>query len=312
MTGWQFACPICQATLEDESGEEKRCAQCGHTYRCEQGIWRMLPAERQAAYSRFIREYEIIRREEGRGSNASDYYRALPYRDLSGRMAGDWHIRAESFRTLLREVVEPLEKSRGRPLHILDLGAGNGWLSYRLAERGHDLAAVDLQTNALDGLGAYSHYPMSFTPLQAEFDALPFTGGQADLIVFNASFHYSTHYEKSLSEAGRVLAPGGWLAILDTPIYHQSVSGEQMVGERQAQFTRQYGFPSDALTSENYLTYDRLDQLGKSCGLRWHFSEPDYGLKWKLRPWIARIRGSREPARFFVIYAEKNLSADSR
>ena len=45
---------------------------------------------------------------------------------------------------------------------------------------------------------------------------------------------------------------------------------------------------SDALSSENYLTYDRLEVLGKRLGLRWRTVEPWYGLRWAIRPWIAR------------------------
>ena len=48
----------------------------------------------------------------------------------------------------------PLPERTERALRILDLGAGNGWMSYRLALQGHLPIAVDLLTNDRDGLGA--------------------------------------------------------------------------------------------------------------------------------------------------------------
>jgi SAM-dependent methyltransferase len=139
------------------------------------------------------------------------------------------------------------------------------------------------------------------TPVQAEFDRLPFDRGQADLAIFNASLHYSTNYETTLREALRVLREDGWLVILDSPVYRDPASGEQMVREREAYFERAYGFPSNALPSENYLTFERLEQLKAALDLRWAFLKPFYGWRWTLKPWWARLRASREPAQFLVI-----------
>jgi SAM-dependent methyltransferase len=164
---------------------------------------------------------------------------------------------------------------------------------------------VDLLTNPLDGLGAWVHYDAGFVPVQAEFEHLPFQARQMDFAVFNASLHYSTGYEKTLGEAWRVVRPGGILVIVDTPIYHRAESGEQMVREREAHFKEVAGFASDALASENFLTDERLAALGRTLGVRWHAHTPGYGLEWALRPWKARLRGTREPARFAVVWAEK-------
>src|SRR6185295_14499000 len=98
-----------------------------------------------AYYARFMHDYETIRQSEGRGGDHADAYRALPYA-VTGRWSADWAIRASSFETLIERIIAPRETSV--PLSILDVGAGNGWLSNRLAGRGHHVAAVDLQTNS--------------------------------------------------------------------------------------------------------------------------------------------------------------------
>ena len=261
----------------------------------------MLLPEREALFNEFIHEYETVRQAEQRGSQDPAYYRSLPQHDLSGRMRADWRIRAASYAALVRDIVRPMSRLLRRPLSVLDLGAGNGWLSNRLAGAGHHLCAVDLATNDFDGLGCFRFYETAFTPVQAEFDHLPFPDQAVDLVIFNASFHYSPDYLHTLREARRVLAPAGSLVILDTPFYHDPASGRQMVREREALFTRQFGFPSNALHSENYLTYARLQDLGKVLHLRWRMITPYYGWRWLVRPLAARLRGRREPARFHLV-----------
>jgi SAM-dependent methyltransferase len=184
---------------------------------CRDGIWRFLPPDRQVYYEQFMREYQTVRQAEGRGSTDAGYYRSLPFVDLTGQFSADWQIRARSFRTFLSDVLQPMERTLQRPLRVIDLGAGNGWLSYRLAQRSHYVAAVDLIDNPFDGLGAHVYYDAAFTPVQAEFDRLPLTDSYIDLAIFNASLHYATRYETTLGEALRVLQPAGQIVILDSP-----------------------------------------------------------------------------------------------
>jgi SAM-dependent methyltransferase len=305
---FEFACPQCRSPLQKIGPDELRCSQDGGNYPRIEGIWRLLAPGRLAYFYQFIREYETVRESEGRGSQDGEYYRALPYVDLSGRLSRDWTIRARSYKALIGRFLAPLEKLRNRPLKILDVGAGNCWLSNRLAQRGHLVASLDLLTNSSDGLGSHIFYDTQFTPLQAEFDCLPFKDAQADLLVFNASLHYSTSFETTLGEAQRVLRPHGQLVIADTPIYHNPDSGRQMVSERERQFSERYGFPSNALRSENFLTHERLEGLAKSLGIHWQIIVPDYGLGWKLSRLRNRLRARREPAEFLLLIGHPSSS----
>jgi SAM-dependent methyltransferase len=305
-----FACPLCRTPLTGDTRVKEaglRCPADGTSYHKVDSIWRFLSPERAAYLQQFIREYSIVRRAEGRGSDDPGYYRVLPFEDRSGKFEQDWQIRAKSYQALVKEVVSPLEKRHERPLVALDMGAGNAWLSYRLAARGHCAAAVDLLTDAYDGLGAYVHYGVEFTPIQAEFDRLPLCRDQADLVIFNASFHYSTAYGATLAETLRVLRPAGRIVIMDSPVYQDGTSGAQMVREREQQFERAYGFPSNALPSESYLTYARLDELAHALGLGWDLVHPFYGWRWALRPWKARLRRQREPAEFLIAVGRREV-----
>jgi SAM-dependent methyltransferase len=256
------------------------------------------------AVAQFTREYTTVRRAEGWGSSDSAYYRALPFRDLTGRFPMIWRIRARSYSTFVERVLEPLEARTPR-MHVIDLGAGCGWLSNRLALRGHSVIAIDLLTDPFDGLGARRHYEVEIAALVAEFDHLPLPDDQVRLVIFNASLHYSTDLAKTLREALRVLREGGTLVILDSPMYVDPTSGQRMVQERQARFLATYGFASDALPSEHFVTPARLDELAIELGLAWEIHTPALDWRTSLGRTIGGLRARREPARFPVIVGKR-------
>jgi SAM-dependent methyltransferase len=254
--------------------------------------------------AQFVREYRTVRHAEGWGSAEPAYYRALPYRDLTGRYPHIWRIRARSYATFLSRVLRPLET--GTALRVADLGAGNGWLAHRLARRGHRVLALDVLDDALDGLGALqqdrgARQAAHLHPVLADFDHLPLRPAELDLAVFNASFHYSTDYARTLAETLRVLRPGGTLVILDSPMYSDPTSGARMVQERQARFLATYGFASDALACEHFVTPARLEALSTTLGLRWTVYRPTLDPRSSLSRIANGLRARREPARFPVI-----------
>jgi SAM-dependent methyltransferase len=181
-------------------------------------------------------------------------------------------------------------------------------MSYRLALLGHRPVAVDLMTDSRDGLSAAQHFSshlgVLFPCFQAELDNLPFADSQFDMAVFNASFHYSEDYRRTLAEALRCVKPGGAVVIADTAWYSSEASGAHMVAERQAAFVARFGTPSDAIRSLEFLTDERLRALQEHFGLRWQVHTPFYGLRWAMRPMVAKLRGKREPSAFRIYVAE--------
>jgi SAM-dependent methyltransferase len=284
------------------------CAACYFQMLNEDGIWKALPAVRKKHFQRFLREYQVVREAEGRGSRDPEYYLALPFQDLSGHNQQQWAIRSRTYSFLEQRILPEIEAHMARNLSVLDLGAGNGWLSYRLALRKHLPVAVDVFISDLDGLAAAMHYrkklPGLFPRFQAEVDRLPFADRQFDLAIFNASFHYSEDYFETLGEAIRCLRPGGTVIIADTAWYTADESGQRMLAERQSVFSEQYGFPSDAIPSLEYLTDERLAALEQQFGIHWKIYAPFYGMAWAMRPLAAKLKGKREPSRFRIYVAE--------
>ena len=294
-------CPACGAPA-GALDSIARCT-CGFAFEVREGIVGALAPERAAYYARFLEEYGAIRKQEGRGSGDPEFYLALPYRDRTGRNSGQWRMRARSFDYFAARVLPGL--AAGRRLDILDLGAGNGWMSYRLALEGHRPVAVDISTDAQDGLGAARHYVADgrarFPRFQAELERLPFEEGQFDLAVFNSSFHYATSYDRVLEEARRCSKRSGAVVILDTPIYRRFEHGARMREERHRDFAARYGFRSDSVPSMEFLDEATIEDLARRFSLAWRIYRPWYGLRWHARPLTARLRGRRPPSRFALL-----------
>jgi len=294
-------CPRCRTNID---GLE--CPKCAFHMQVSDGIIYALLPLRLQYFSQFIKDYERIRAAEGRGSQSEEYYLKLPYQDMTGRNSRQWEIRARSYDFLVRHVLKP-GMGYGK---ILDLGAGNCWMSFRLALAGYQPFAVDLLVNKYDGLAAASPYEERLSNrlprFQAELTRLPFQDEQFDVVIFNASFHYSEDYLATLSEALRCLKCGGRVIISDTPWYAREESGRQMVADRQAAFLQRFNTASNSVTSLEYLTDERLRMLEEKLSIRWSVHAPWYGFKWFMRPWLAWLRKHREPSRFRIYVAVKN------
>lgn len=296
-SGFVPVCPACRQPLESVSGARMRCPGDDVEVQCVGGVWRFLTPPRAEDERHFVDDYLRLRRDEGWGSDDAGYYRALPYRDTSGRYEEVWRIRAASYELLLRRILA------GGRLRIVDLGAGNCWLSWRLAQRGHLCAAVDLSDDDQDGLGAADRYAGAddFLRLQASFDQVPLADGSLDLVIFNGSLHYSTDLLCSLTEAKRLLGTGGRIVIMDSPVYLLERSGERMLRERSRQWHRHYGSGFGCHPGAGFLTRRRLRRLGQALGLHWTRWPLPLGWHWRLSPFVSLGLGRREPARFPLI-----------
>ena len=256
-----------------------------------------------SALTRFRTEYGAHRASEGRAHSDAELF-ALPYL-RTGPLAKQWSVRARTFEVFMRRIVAPAARTASRPLRMLDLGAGSGWLCHRLARVGGRAVAVDLRDDSVDGLGAAMPFLAvdlpGFERIVASFDALPVCDGEFDIVVFNASLHYATELHMVLDEARRVTRKGGRLAVLDSPFYEREADGRAMVDDKRRNASAQFGDRADALLSLpfiEFLTRERLDAASRGLGLAWRRHRVSYPLWYEARPYVARLRRRRPPSRF--------------
>lgn len=289
-----FACPECRTVVVSADELHVACESCSRSFERRDGVWRFLTAARAMQLDRFIRQYRSVREREGfRGVNA-DYYRRLPTVSRGDPHESDWQIRRETYHHLLGHVLAagPL------PLQVLDLGAGSGWLSHRLSALGHRAVAVDALDDEVDGLGAARHYATPFALVQADFDALPFAPGQFDLVIFNGSLHYAPDTAATLERAHRMLAPGGALVVMDSPMFRGDRDGSAMVGDKLRRFRIDCGLAGAIQQGLGYLTFAMLAAIAERLHLNPQFVPSKGPIGWRLRRTLARLRLRRAPAAF--------------
>jgi SAM-dependent methyltransferase len=248
-----------------------------------------------ASTAEFFRDYARHRAKEGRAHNIEEL-KQLPYL-RSGPLARQWAVRARTFDAFVEHVIEPA----GRPLAVLDLGAGNGWLSYRLAQMGHKAVALDIRDDDVDGLGAAARlrHEAPFECAHASFDDIPFATGRFDVTIFNASLHYAIDLKAVLAEAARVTRPRGVLAVLDSPFYTRVADGEAMVAEKRAHGAAVFGARSGTLLSRNFIEYLTRERLAAAYPQHfWTRRIVRYPLWYEMRPVFAALKRARRPSRF--------------
>ncbi|CAM4204137.1 class I SAM-dependent methyltransferase [Gillisia limnaea] len=87
---------------------------------------------------------------------------------------------------------------------VVDLGCGPGNVFANFAEKPKLLIGVDVAVNSLEF--AKKH---GYLPVLADASNLPFKSGFADTVILNAALHHCDDMAAVLSEAARILKPGG-------------------------------------------------------------------------------------------------------
>jgi SAM-dependent methyltransferase len=266
----------------------------------QDGILRALSDARHAALTAFLDQYRAVREQDGYRATAAAYFRALPATPPDDPQHHVWQVRRRSFERFQRMVAARF--GRGNPT-VLDLGAGNGWLSHRMACDGCRVVAVDVNDDDRDGLGAGRHYEVPFCRMQADFDDLPFAPRQFDVVVFNGALHYAANVRATLVRVASLVAPGGVIAVIDSPIFDCPAAGRAMRDRARDRFRREYGLSEPIDQGEGYLLFSALVDTARALGRTAHFFESRGDLRWALARVAGRVRHGIRPARFGVWWA---------
>ncbi len=102
-------------------------------------------------------------------------------------------------------------------VRYIDLGIGDGLLTMMLAEIAEKVTAVDHSPEMLSQLDqrARAKGLKNIEVIEASIDDLPIGDGEFDVAVFSQALHHADLPSQALSEAHRILVPGGSVLILD-------------------------------------------------------------------------------------------------
>jgi ubiquinone/menaquinone biosynthesis C-methylase UbiE/DNA-binding transcriptional ArsR family regulator len=124
------------------------------------------------------------------------------------------------------------------PMVIADLGAGEGIFSQLLARKAERVIAIDTSERMVDfgAKLAENHGVSNLEYRLGDMEAVPLGDGEVDLAFFSQSLHHALNPERAVSEAWRILRPGGRVAILDL-LRHQFEEARELYADVWLGFT---------------------------------------------------------------------------
>lgn len=195
-----------------------RCRACDHVMPVIQGVVDAThPQAAQIAIEEAAGNARFIEETSPEFPHDDDWLLRLPH--------SLYHVPPEKGRDLISNLQTLMDTMGwGSGSRVLELGAGNCWGAWRIAERGAEVVATDISRVKYHGLDSgrtmiegHGHY---FERVATEMERLPFASETFDGVLIYAALHHSNNMPQTLSEVHRVLRPGGAALVV-----HEGVSG---------------------------------------------------------------------------------------
>ena len=167
----------------------------------------------------------------------------------------EWQTRKRSSDRLINYL-----QKKQRPLDILEIGCGNGWLAAKMADiPGANVTGMDIiPTEINQAERVFRNDNLQFRC--GIFEAGMPNGHRFDIIVFAAVLPYFASINDTLKLALNHLNPGGELHMLDTPFY--TAEEARPARERCIAYYNQMGFPEMSL---QYFHHTLQELEGFNC-----------------------------------------------
>ncbi len=131
--------------------------------------------------------------------------------NVAGRLGKDY-VPGQSWKGVAEALLRLMP-----PMVIADLGAGEGAFSLLLAQRAKKVIAVDTSAKMIEVARdqALRHGVKNVEYRLGDMEEIPIRDARVDLVFFSQSLHHALHPGRAISEAHRILRPGGRIVILD-------------------------------------------------------------------------------------------------
>lgn len=197
----------------------------------------------------FEENYIAIRRHEQRIYSDEELVQ-LPVVGKQHPHHTEWQIRKRSCARLVNHL------NRKRPLKILEIGCGNGWLSRELSNiPGSKVIGIDVNfTELQQAARVFSHIP-NLQFIYGDIRSEIFEEMEFDCIVFAASIQYFPSVQEIIAYALAKLKKDGEIHILDSPFYKPAEI--DAAKKRTLDHYQELGFPEMA----NHYFHHAVTQL---------------------------------------------------
>ena len=147
------------------------------------------------------------------------------------------------------------------PLRVADLGCGDGYLTIEASRWAARVIAIDRSRPVLERAMALAKRRgvRNITWRQGGIERVPLRDGSVDVAILSQALHHAEDPERALSEAVRIVSPGGHVLVLDLRQHDQEWVTERL-GDRW------HGFSEEAL--EKLLAGAGLKDKKVSVGAR--------------------------------------------
>jgi len=204
-----------------------------------------------SAFEKQEQLYITLRRKEGR-IYSDDTVQALPNVPSSHPLYKEWKVRKRSSEKLFNYL-----RDKNKPLDILEIGCGNGWLSHSLSRLQNSVVkGMDVNRTELEQADRVFDSVPNLTFMYGNIFDNILKQGEFDIVVFAASVHYFKDIKKLVNRVKQILKPGGEIHIIDSPFYNSPAEAE-LAKERTIAYYTKMEVPEMA-QYYNHLTYQSL------------------------------------------------------
>jgi ubiquinone/menaquinone biosynthesis C-methylase UbiE len=200
----------------------------------------------------FEKLYLQLRKKEQR-VYTDEQVRNLPKIDASHRHFREWQLRKNSCDRLMKYLHQ-----KNKPLHILEVGCGNGWLSSELARNSLGrVVGMDINNEELAQAARVFSDISNLEFISADIRSAQLDYNSFDIIIFAASLQYFFSLDEIMNSAFQYLRAGGEVHILDTIFYKRN--NVDAAKQRTKDYYTTLGFPGAA----NYYYHHCVEDLEK-------------------------------------------------